>query len=98
MIQGGDPEGTGRGGPGYRFPDELPKPGEYQLGSLVMANAGPTPTAASSSRGLRPGRHQPAAKLLAFWQGAGRARRAGQDPVGGTGRGDRPRPTSSSSR
>ncbi|MGL4299230.1 MAG: peptidylprolyl isomerase, partial [Candidatus Neomicrothrix subdominans] len=33
--------GTGRGGPGYRFPDELPKPGEYQLGSLVMANAGP---------------------------------------------------------
>jgi len=41
VIQGGDPEGTGRGGPGYRFPDELPKPGEYQLGSLVMANAGP---------------------------------------------------------
>lgn len=41
VIQGGDPEGTGRGGPGYRFPDELPKPGEYKLGSMVMANAGP---------------------------------------------------------
>lgn len=41
MIQGGDPEGTGRGGPGYRFVDELPDPGEYRVGSLAMANAGP---------------------------------------------------------
>ncbi|HVC14813.1 MAG TPA: peptidylprolyl isomerase [Acidimicrobiales bacterium] len=41
VIQGGDPEGTGRGGPGYRFADELPKPGRYQVGSLAMANAGP---------------------------------------------------------
>jgi len=41
VIQGGDPEGTGRGGPGYRFADELPKPGRYQIGSLAMANAGP---------------------------------------------------------
>lgn len=41
VVQGGDPEGTGRGGPGYRFPDELPKPGRYQIGSLAMANAGP---------------------------------------------------------
>ena len=41
VIQGGDPEGTGRGGPGYRFDDELPKPGRYQIGSLAMANAGP---------------------------------------------------------
>ncbi len=30
-----------RGGPGYRFADELPKPGRYELGSLAMANAGP---------------------------------------------------------
>ena len=42
MIQGGDPEGTGRGGPGYKFPDEpvnglvFDKPGK-----LAMANAGP---------------------------------------------------------
>lgn len=41
MCQGGDPTGTGRGGPGYRFADELPKPREYQIGSVAMANAGP---------------------------------------------------------
>jgi hypothetical protein len=40
VCQGGDPTGTGRGGPGYRFDDELPKPGQYQIGSLAMANAG----------------------------------------------------------
>ena len=41
VLQGGDPEGSGRGGPGYRFEDELPKAGQYQIGSLAMANAGP---------------------------------------------------------
>jgi len=41
VLQGGDPTGTGAGGPGYRFEDELPKPGRYELGSLAMANAGP---------------------------------------------------------
>ena len=41
MCQGGDPTGTGRGGPGYRFEDELPAPGAYQIGSVAMANAGP---------------------------------------------------------
>jgi cyclophilin family peptidyl-prolyl cis-trans isomerase len=41
MLQGGDPTGTGRGGPGYRFDDELPKAGRYEIGSLAMANAGP---------------------------------------------------------
>ena len=41
VCQGGDPTGTGTGGPGYRFADELPKAGEYQIGSLAMANAGP---------------------------------------------------------
>ena len=42
MVQGGDPEGTGRGGPGYRFEDEVGagKP-KHQVGSLSMANAGP---------------------------------------------------------
>ena len=40
VIQGGDPEGTGRGGPGYRFADE-PVKGEYTLGAVAMANAGP---------------------------------------------------------
>lgn len=41
VLQGGDPDGTGAGGPGYRFADELPKPGRYEVGSLAMANAGP---------------------------------------------------------
>ncbi len=41
VLQGGDPTGTGTGGPGYRFDDELPKPGRYELGSLAMANSGP---------------------------------------------------------
>jgi peptidyl-prolyl cis-trans isomerase B (cyclophilin B) len=40
VIQGGDPEGTGRGGPGYRFEDE-PVQGEYIPGSVAMANSGP---------------------------------------------------------
>src|SRR5688572_20807310 len=41
MCQGGDPTGTGTGGPGYQFEDELPKPGRYEIGSVAMANAGP---------------------------------------------------------
>mgnify|MGYP002701197817 FL=1 len=41
MCQGGWPEGSGRGGPGYRFADELPAPGRYEIGSMAMANAGP---------------------------------------------------------
>ena len=41
VCQGCDPQGTGMGGPGYRFEDELPKPGKYAIGSLAMANAGP---------------------------------------------------------
>lgn len=40
MIQGGDPTGTGRGGPGYRFEDE-PVSRQYLRGTLAMANAGP---------------------------------------------------------
>ena len=41
VLQGGDPTGTGTGGPGYKFRDELPAPGSYRLGSFAMANAGP---------------------------------------------------------
>jgi peptidyl-prolyl cis-trans isomerase B (cyclophilin B) len=42
MVQGGDPEGSGRGGPGYKFADELKNnPRKHQVGSLSMANAGP---------------------------------------------------------
>ena len=40
MIQGGDPAGTGMGGPGYQFADE-PFTGEYSRGTVAMANSGP---------------------------------------------------------
>ena len=40
VIQGGDPNGTGTGGPGYNFPDETVQ-GDYKEGTLAMANSGP---------------------------------------------------------
>jgi cyclophilin family peptidyl-prolyl cis-trans isomerase len=40
VIQGGCPEGSGRGGPGYKFADE-PVRSEYTLGAVAMANSGP---------------------------------------------------------
>jgi len=41
VIQGGDPTGTGTGGPGYSIPDELSGDESYGPGVLAMANAGP---------------------------------------------------------
>ena len=42
MIQGGDPSGTGRGGPGYKFEDETrSNPLKHEAGVISMANAGP---------------------------------------------------------
>jgi peptidyl-prolyl cis-trans isomerase B (cyclophilin B) len=42
VIQGGDPTGTGRGGPGYQFEDELQgNPLKHETGAISMANAGP---------------------------------------------------------
>jgi peptidyl-prolyl cis-trans isomerase B (cyclophilin B) len=42
VIQGGDPTGTGRGGPGYRFEDEVKgNPLQHERGAISMANAGP---------------------------------------------------------
>ena len=40
VVQCGDPTGTGTGGPGFKFNDELPKAGDYVVGSLAMANSG----------------------------------------------------------
>jgi cyclophilin family peptidyl-prolyl cis-trans isomerase len=40
MVQGGDPTGTGTGGPGYQFEDEI-NPNRVERGALAMANAGP---------------------------------------------------------
>jgi peptidyl-prolyl cis-trans isomerase B (cyclophilin B) len=42
VVQGGDPTGSGRGGPGYNFADEVDNPvQQHKLGHLSMANAGP---------------------------------------------------------
>jgi cyclophilin family peptidyl-prolyl cis-trans isomerase len=41
MLQTGDPQGTGRGGPGYKFEDELKSTYKYEPGIVAMANAGP---------------------------------------------------------
>jgi peptidyl-prolyl cis-trans isomerase B (cyclophilin B) len=42
MVQGGDPTGSGMGGPGYRFADEFDgNPNRHEAGSLSMANSGP---------------------------------------------------------
>jgi len=41
VAQTGDPTGTGRGGPGYSFEDELNNGHQYELGTVAMANAGP---------------------------------------------------------
>jgi len=56
MVQGGDPTGTGRGGPGYSFKDEFsPSLKHDRAGVLSMANAGPnTNSSHSSSPTCRP--------------------------------------------
>jgi cyclophilin family peptidyl-prolyl cis-trans isomerase len=41
VVQCGDPTATGTGGPGYAIDDELPEEGDYELGSVAMANSGP---------------------------------------------------------
>ncbi len=41
MLQGGDPTGTGMGGPGYEIPDEFTKNNRNDRGTISMANAGP---------------------------------------------------------
>ncbi len=41
MIQGGDPTGTGMGGPGYKIKDEFTKNNKNERGTIAMANAGP---------------------------------------------------------
>ena len=47
VIQGGDPQGTGSGGPGYKFADE-PVRQQYVDGAVAMANSGPNTNGSQS--------------------------------------------------
>src|SRR5256885_6144222 len=64
MIQGGDPQGTGMGGPGYTIKDELPADNRNARGTISMANAGPNtgggPVFIHVVGNKRRGREQPA--------------------------------------
>ena len=73
------PTGTGRGGPGYRFEDELPKAGQYEIGSVAMANAGPNTNGSQFFLISRPERRRPAAAVHPVRQDREGPRRARRD-------------------
>ena len=84
------PHGTGTGGPGYKFEDELPQAGEYKVGSLAMANSGAEHQRQPVLHHHRPAGRRPAAQLLAVRAGhrgprrrqADRGRRRRRHPDG----------------
>ena len=89
VVQMGDPTGTGSGGPGYRFADELEaaRKGGYDRGTLAMANAGPNTN--GSQFFIMRRRRSPAAELHGVRQGHRRHGR-GRPPRGSADRPQRP--------
>ncbi len=93
MIQGGDPEGTGRGGPGYEFKDEFhPDLSFAKPYLLAMANAGPGTNGSQFFITVRPTPHLNRLHTI-FGEAADQASRDVVDSIAQTptGRGDRPK-------
>jgi peptidyl-prolyl cis-trans isomerase B (cyclophilin B) len=82
VIQGGCPEGSGRGGPGYQFEDE-PVQGEYVAGAVAMANSGPNSNGSQFFICTVDDRHKLAKSYNLFGQVI-----AGMDVVGQVRQGD----------
>ena len=78
VVQGGDPTGTGTGGPGYRFADELPAPGRYEIGLAGHGQRRARHQRQPVLHHQRARRGAPAAELLAVRQGRVRPRRRGR--------------------
>jgi peptidyl-prolyl cis-trans isomerase A (cyclophilin A) len=91
MIQGGDPTGTGRGGPGYRFGDETHPELQFNRPYLLaMANAGPNTNGSQFFITVGPARHLNR-KHTIFGEVADEESRVVVDAIAGTPtRGDRP--------
>ena len=94
VIQGGDPTGTGSGGPGYQFKDELNNSLSYRIGTVAMANSGPDTNGsqwfivAGRQGTTLPRRYTILGQVV---KGLDVVRRIDSIPtVGGSGNGDRP--------
>jgi cyclophilin family peptidyl-prolyl cis-trans isomerase len=97
MVQTGDPTGTGSGGPGYRFADELPPRHSYDPGIVAMANAGPNTNGSQfficsgpQARGLN--NHPNYTQFGRVVEGMEVVEAIAATPVGPSGRGELSRP------
>jgi cyclophilin family peptidyl-prolyl cis-trans isomerase len=97
MIQTGDPTGTGAGGPGYRFADELPPKHSYEPGMVAMANAGPNTNGSqfficSGPDAGNLNRYPNYTQFGRVVEGMETVQKLASTPVGPTGRGETSKP------